>query len=532
MKEEKDINQIIKEHEIRLSNIEKELGIENEFEEKKVEEKVIEKKEKSVDMPSFTQTITILGIIGIIIALVSFYFYAVANEWIGQTGQIIIGLITGFVLFFISYILKEKRKIWSEIVFGGSYFIQNLSIAIAVLSFKIMNPTLGLILSIFILIIAMTYAITNNSRSAAYITLIGSYLIPYITNNYSSLLFIMSYYLILNLTIIFLSYYKNWADFRFVSFILVFLFTNGNYRLLIQNRTLSVIFLISLFIIYHLISIINSLKSKKDINSLDIITLIGSTVAFLPMINILLKVDIIIIGFIVMLFSMIYLIEIAYIKNKNYSITLEYSLLSAGIVLLNIGLVFILSKFNFLYFLIPLTIQWILFTFFRLKKENSLYKTFSYICLGLIGFFYLRTMTRFYLSIDITTETIFLILLAAIVYHFYKFSYNDIDKNFYGIAFIIGGFYLIYKLTQYLNNFIQVVEIYQILLSVLWLTYTLILFKNTETKDSKIIIYILIGITILKIAFVDLLYLQGAARIIGFLIFGILLLIGGYLIKK
>ncbi|MFT4304756.1 MAG: hypothetical protein ACMXX8_01565, partial [Candidatus Woesearchaeota archaeon] len=310
------------------------------------------------------------------------------------------------------------------------------------------------------------------------------------------------------------------------------LYTNRNYRLLIQNKTLSVIFLISLFIIYHLISIINSLKSKKDINSLDIITLIGSTVAFLPMINILLKVDIIIIGFIVMLFSMIYLIEIAYIKNKNYSITLEYSLLSAGIVLLNIGLVFILSKFNFLYFLIPLTIQWILFTFFRLKKENSLYKTFSYICLGLIGFFYLRTMTRFYLSIDITTETIFFILLAAIVYHFYKFSYNDIDKNFYGIAFIIGGFYLIYKLTQYLNNFIQVVEIYQILLSVLWLTYTLILFKNTETKDSKIIIYILIGITILKIAFVDLLYLQGAARIIGFLIFGILLLIGGYLIKK
>jgi uncharacterized membrane protein len=42
----------------------------------------------------------------------------------------------------------------------------------------------------------------------------------------------------------------------------------------------------------------------------------------------------------------------------------------------------------------------------------------------------------------------------------------------------------------------------------------------------------LLGITLIKIAFNDLFYLEGIFRIIGFIIFGILLIIGGYFIKN
>ena len=75
-------------------------------------------------------------------------------------------------------------------------------------------------------------------------------------------------------------------------------------------------------------------------------------------------------------------------------------------------------------------------------------------------------------------------------------------------------------------------ETSQIILSILWLIYTLVMFSNVETKEGKWLVGSLLGITLIKIAFNDLFYLEGIFRIIGFIIFGILLIIGGYFIKN
>ena len=72
----------------------------------------------------------------------------------------------------------------------------------------------------------------------------------------------------------------------------------------------------------------------------------------------------------------------------------------------------------------------------------------------------------------------------------------------------------------------------QITLSVLWLIYALVLFMKVESKEGKWLVGVLLGITLIKIALRDLLYLKGVYRIIGFIIFGILLLVGGYLVNR
>lgn len=67
----------------------------------------------------------------------------------------------------------------------------------------------------------------------------------------------------------------------------------------------------------------------------------------------------------------------------------------------------------------------------------------------------------------------------------------------------------------------------------MWLIYTLgLLIFLDLPKNSRILIIILLTITILKIAFNDMDYLDGVFRIIGFILFGVLLLIGGFFIKN
>jgi len=102
-----------------------------------LEEKTVEVKKKGPSL-SFTQVITFLGVIGIVIGVVYFFFYAVANNWIGETGQVMIGILLGFVLFAFAFMLHKKNEGWSNIVFGGSFFIEYISIGVGVLAYKIM----------------------------------------------------------------------------------------------------------------------------------------------------------------------------------------------------------------------------------------------------------------------------------------------------------------------------------------------------------------------------------------------------------
>jgi len=58
----------------------------------------------------------------------------------------------------------------------------------------------------------------------------------------------------------------------------------------------------------------------------------------------------------------------------------------------------------------------------------------------------------------------------------------------------------------------------QVLLSVLWLVFSLIIYSNVETRENKkISIFLVVGV-LLKIGIKDLFYFEGIYRIIGFMI--------------
>ena len=537
---DKDILNKLEKQSERISLLEEHLGISHKKQKlfKDIDyEEPKEKKESSIKVPklSFNQVITFIGILGIIIGVISFFFYAVANNWIGKTGQVMIGVFLGFILFGFAFALRKNKEQWSNIVFGGAYFIEYLAIGIGVLDYEVLPESIGIALSIIFLISSTILSIKFKSRVIAYFTLIGGFLMPFITGMFENDLFIMLIYIVLCIGLVILSFAENWYDLRFTSYVIVSLFIMFSFDKFTSasNKLIPLAFLTSIYILYKLAVLIFSSKNKKEnLSILDSIIIVSITIMFLIYVYNLYDWSLVAYGIFTMIFSFIYLGEIFYFKtNKTHLLkSVSYTLLSIGIITINLGFLMLINSVDTDFFLILFAVEYVLFSVISDKsKDGGLYRFYSYIFLILMVYWYALVLK---FENELTHATFFMFILLAIVISFLVLFRKNINFKVNAASFIIGGFALIYSLHKYLIFFEIVNETSQIILSILWLIYTLVMFSNVETKEGKWLVGSLLGITLIKIAFNDLFYLEGIFRIIGFIIFGILLIIGGYFIKN
>lgn len=533
-----EILKILENQEKRIKKLEKQISqgviIEEEVPEKVVKKKQDKREPSKLSQLTFTQVITFLGVIGIIIGVISFFFYAVANDWIGETAQIMIGVLIGFILFVFASIFRSKSESWSNIIFGGSFFIEYLAVGVGVLGYKIMPDFVGVGLAIIFLIASTALSIKFRSRFIAYFTLVGGYIVPFITGYMENDMFIMLFFTVISIGLVILSFAEDWSDLRFSSFVVLSIFLLIFQDRLINSvdKALSVVFLIIFFVLYHASSIISSIKNKKEtISVLDSIIIIGFTVVFLFLIYRMFEWSVMTYGVFVMLFSFIYLIEIMLFKAIDVKISdsVLYTLISAGVITLDLGIFLILDIASFDYILVVFIIEYILFSVISKKVPNeNFYKAAAFVSLVLI----LISFMSIRFNDGVLHATSFMLFYLVLVIAFALLFKENINFKLNAAAFIIGGFLFIYKIFSYLEVFDIPSKANHIILSILWLIYTLTLFTMVRTKEGKLLVGALLGITLLKIAFKDLFFLDGVFRIIGFIIFGILLIIGGYLISR
>lgn len=485
---------------------------------------------------SFNQIITFLGIVGIVVGIISFFFYAIANNWIGEAAQIGIGVIVGFILFGFAIFLRESNENWSNIVLGGSYFIEYLTIGVGVQSYKVLPDFIGVMLCFVFLVSSIIFSLKFSSRTIAYFSLVGGFMVPLITGMYSNDLFVMIFYILLSLALVIISFYKIWSDLRFSSFVMMSLFLlSFSYKFINTTQiAIPVIFLILIFILYNFSSIIGVIKKEEGISGLDSVILGLLPIIILPLLNLVLKWPKEAFGLLLMFFAFVYMAEMFYFKmnKKTSDISALYTLFSAGLITLNIGLLYILNSINWDYFMVLFVIEWFLFSYLDLisKEDKLLYKNFSYTFLALNIIWYLFVV-RFN-TYGLAHATFFMFLFIVFISGFMFFARKDLDFKLNAVGFIVGGFFVIYSFFTYLAFFIDSQQVRHIILSIMWLVYTLVIFSNLETKEGKMLVGTLLAITLLKIAYFDLGFLEGALKIIGFILFGVLLLVGGYFVKN
>ena len=94
----------------------------------------------------------------------------------------------------------------------------------------------------------------------------------------------MIFFTILSIGLVLLSFKENWPDLRFTSFAIlapVLLYYSGRFAES-EMKIIPLGFLISIFVLYHIAALINSLKDPKEsLPVLDSIIIIGFNILFL-----------------------------------------------------------------------------------------------------------------------------------------------------------------------------------------------------------------------------------------------------------
>jgi len=507
-------------------------------------------KEIKSNGPSFTSVITTAGIVGLIIAFIAFFRYALVRGFIGSTARTIIGVVVGLVLFAIGMYVYDKHSKWSLISIGGAIFIEYLSFGFGVNRYHIINPYLGFAALFIFSIIGVLFSLKYKSLMLSLYSIIGGFLIPWIIYiRYE--MFLLGFYLILVLGVLYISTIENWSSLRLVSylFLVPYQFSQFNefgstyYSGL--GPVLSLMTAIIFFLIYNMSSIKFSLKNKTEIKVADILTLNLNSLVFAIILYSLIQPIMTTqqIALVLLIPSGLFLLEGYFLKtNKDAdSITTTInSIIAAGIILLNIAIAMLVGYENHTYFIIMYAVEWVLFSLLHKGTDDNFYNAFSKIFMIFIivwALFHINLSSR-YLP---TSEATFVITIFAILVGIaYSLAKNNVEPEINAGFASIGLFAFLYTFSSYLERFIFRDNIVSIILSFTWLVYSLALYiyaekmqeQNEKYAGLKTLGLIFVIITLGKIAVFDLFLLTDIYRILGFAVFGVLLLIGGYILKK
>jgi hypothetical protein len=213
---------------------------------------------------------------GIFVLLAASWFASLlfANDVIGPTGRILLGVVAGLILLAVGYWQMEKRTTLSYTLVGTGASSIIASIWSGRVIFDLYSPEIAFTGMVLTLVLTAIIAIIHKKESIAVTTLLGAYLIPFLTgttNPSSQPLF--TYLLILTLSVFAISYFRQWRSLQTISIVAISVFSSLFYL----DKTLNVwLFILSFGGMFYVTSLLNAFRSKTILD-LDVVNSLLAT---------------------------------------------------------------------------------------------------------------------------------------------------------------------------------------------------------------------------------------------------------------
>lgn len=508
----------------------------------------------SIEEILFGNIILKIGVVAFILGVGLFLKYSIDKDWIPIWGRAVIGILIGiFMIIGGTKLVSNSNRLFSEGLFGGGVAILYLSVfaGFALDDFKFLSYEYAFILMIAITILAGIISLRYDAKSTAIFGLIGGFLTPFLINRgIDDAEGLLTYMLILNLGVLYISIYKKWSILSWMAYIITILTEFGTtFEYHLDMVTIYILFSM-FFLIYSIVPFINEIRErKKQISRSFLILFSTNTVLFLALFYLLFishDIDTKLFVYVtipVASYLLIYSAGLAY--NQILLKNLFYLILAQAIAILIITPSFIFDNAS-------LTIVWsveaLMLIWIAYKSREKLYAQFG---LALFGVAIFR-----YIFIDISdNSTIGSLNLNAneIIYLLHSLKEFAIISLFV-LSAMVGASILLKKSKldisniSFLNNtlislsvglffvFLNI-ELYHIIniyypnatkfsITILWILFGIIMFIIGVVKDikaTKIVATGVIFLAIIKAFLSDLSRLDAIYKIILFMILGMLL---------
>ncbi len=213
-----------------------------------------------------------IGIAAVVIGISFFLKYAFENNWVGETGRVMIGIFIGIGLIALGQYLRKKYLVYSDLLIGGGIVVLYFSIYAAYTFYHLIPSGITSVLMFCITALGFAISIYDATITLAMISVIGGFTSPFLfhsgVNNMTTLFVYMS---ILNLGILGISFFKKWPQLIAVAFIGTainfFVWFAGYYDSHALAPTLTFCFLS--FLIFLVASVAKAITSKELTDNLN-----------------------------------------------------------------------------------------------------------------------------------------------------------------------------------------------------------------------------------------------------------------------
>jgi len=559
---------------------------ENESFENKVSENTLE---ENVAGPLFMK----IGITALVLGISFFLKYAFDNDWIGETGRIMIGILIGLGMLGIGEKTIRKYAMYGQAISGAGLAVLYLSIFSAFNYYHLIGSFTAFFAMIIITAVGIALSFRYDAISLLMIAIVGGFATPLLTSNGQNNQFGLFFYItLLDLAILAVSVFRKWRVVNAVGFagtVILFSTWAGQFYTN-QELGFTMFFLTIFFLIYSVSSLIyNLIKKESSTGTEQILTLFSAFFYFGASYS-LLNGDY---GFLMSFFTLLLAIYYYIWAYTVRSLTPEDENLHTFLAFLTVSFVTLAIPIQFKQNII--TISWaieaLLLMVIGAKLRRNIFVVFSVVVTGLTLFryFFLDNL-RYNQDALVLLNSIFLTgiilviclyLMAYVVRTFSDEKVGYIDRrSLMTVLFILANFLTVFAIDREINAFynqeIKTVSFDQmnisarnnamtdktvkrnssyqteeyrqnqekiknlkssnsIALSIFWLVYSVGLVAFGMLRASKRVRVggmVLLSLAIFKLFFVDLWSLGTLYRIISSMSLGVVLLAISFVYQK
>ena len=159
-----------------------------------------------------------IGVLALIIGAAFFLNLAIDNDWIGPTGQVVLGIIAGAALLGAGEYWQRKYAIFAHALSGGGIGILYVSIFAAHSTFGLIDVYFATGLLLLISVTSAAVAVRYESMALAIIGILGAFAAPFFLGASSSTtaagvnsgLDLLAYIIVVDIGVLALSTFRNW----------------------------------------------------------------------------------------------------------------------------------------------------------------------------------------------------------------------------------------------------------------------------------------------------------------------------------
>lgn len=484
-----------------------------------------------------------VGVFAVFAGVASFLQYAFSNNLIGPAGRIAIGFIISIAFLVLGGALVKKYRWYASLLSGAGIAILYVTIACAHVFYHFIPASVALGLMLVTTAVSVFLSLKISVKTLATVGIVGGFLTPLFVDFASSPSDLLVYYVLFNIGILAVSYTKRWPELTVISFIgtalSVFRWIAAYY-----NESQYLWTLISFITIYFLIFLASTLTHhivrREESTAGDIVMVAVNGLGYFAICWSLMTItyhDLM--GYFALAMAALYFAigYLCHIYNAR-NVALNIALPALGVIFVSIA--------------IPLhfdahwiTLAWILeavtlYTIsFKIRNPQLQILGAGVFGVGALHALTASTAPVAFFNVPFAISAVCIVAAYYIAY-LYR-SYPDRVRAADSVVHAVGAFvtyatiFTIYAVTNEIGTlFAHNSNQLNAVVSIFWAIYAIVLMAigiSQRARMLRILSLALFALTALRI-FVDLWALGQIYRIVTFIVFGAIALIGSFAYSK